>query len=232
MRASGRLGVPAGLNQAHERLDSARKRGPLIGVTRAAGLIVLPLGTQGVTMRGQRRVELRGVMVAQADPVAAALFVSGFNDRGLGLWPRIRFGSRLQTHRSTQLVHRRNAGQLRVMLIRTRTGPRGDDPDLIGRQPALPHTRRAARELRQPARDRGQRVRVGRRATQLPGHQPRYRPRPGSTPQSVADRSPRRSPRCAHQSHYADQPTPTTPRTTPQDAQPDSPSRQAKRSRT
>ncbi len=185
VRASGRLGVPAGLDQAHERLDGARKRGPLIGVTRAAGLIVLPLGTQGVTMRGQRRVELRGVMMAQADPVAAALFVSGFNDRGLGLRPGLGFGSRFQTHRSAQLVHRRNRGQLRVVLIRSRTGPRGDHPDLIQRQPSLPQARRAAGKLPQPARHRGDRVGMSRRATQLPGHQPRHRPRPGSTPQPI-----------------------------------------------
>ena len=28
--AAGRLGVPAGLDQAHKRLDGARQRGPLI----------------------------------------------------------------------------------------------------------------------------------------------------------------------------------------------------------
>ncbi len=72
------------------------------------------------------------------------------------------------------------------MRIGALTRPRGDHPDLIQRQPALPHARRATRELLQPARDGGDRVRVRRRATHLPGHQRRHRPRTGDPAQLVA----------------------------------------------
>ncbi len=65
--------------------------------------------------------------------------------------------------------------QLRVMLIRSLTGPCRDDPDLIQRQPTLPQTRRAARKRLQPARDGGDRVRIGRGRAELPGHQRRHR---------------------------------------------------------
>ncbi len=139
-------------------------------------------------MRRQRRVELRRVVVRKFDPVTAARVVGGRGDRTLG--PRIgaRFGlrSRFQLDRGTQLVHRGDRGQLRVMLIRSLACVCGDHPNLIGRQATLSQAGGAAGKLRQPASNRGQRVRVCRRTPQLPGHQRRHRARPGHTAQLVA----------------------------------------------
>ncbi|VBA36166.1 hypothetical protein LAUMK13_01019 [Mycobacterium innocens] len=137
-------------------------------------------------MRGHGGVELRGVMVRQADPIAAAPLGGGRGDRTLGLAARFGFGSRFQLHRGAQLSDRGDPGQLRVVLVRSRTGAGRDDAELIQRQPALAHVLGAAGELRNPARDGGDCVRVGRRAAGLPGHQGRHRPRPGSPPQLVA----------------------------------------------
>ena len=44
-------------------------------------VIVLALGDQRITMRLQRRVELRGVGVTKFDPVAAERLVGGLGDR-------------------------------------------------------------------------------------------------------------------------------------------------------
>ena len=54
------------------------------------------------------------------------------------------------------------ASYLRVMLIGTIRCLLGDDPDLIQREPALPHARRTAGKLLPPARHAGDRVRVAR----------------------------------------------------------------------
>ena len=139
-------------------------------------------------MRGQRGVEHRGVGAGQGDPVAAAPLGAGRGDRTLGLAPRFGFGlrSRFQLDRGAQLSDRGDPGQLRVMLIRSLTRARRDHPDLIQRQPALPHALGAARKLLQPARDRGDRVRIRRRTAGLPGHQRRHRPRPGHPTQLIA----------------------------------------------
>ncbi len=111
---------------------------------------------------------------------------AGLGDRGLRLGPRFGFGSRFELDRGAQLVDRRDSGQLRVMLIRSLARPRGDDPDLIQRQPALPHACRAAGKLRQPARHSGDRVGVSRGPAQLPGHQRRHRPCTGGPAELVA----------------------------------------------
>ena len=76
--------------------------------------------------------------------------------------PGLGFGSRFQTDRGTQLIDRGDLGQLRVMLIRSRTRPRRDNTDLIQRQSTLPHTLHATRKRLQPTRDRADRVGVGR----------------------------------------------------------------------
>ena len=73
VRAPRGLGVPAGLDQAHERPGSGRQRRSLIGVTGAIAVIVAPFGHQRIEVRGQRGVELRGVMVIKCDPITAAL---------------------------------------------------------------------------------------------------------------------------------------------------------------
>src|SRR6516225_8696316 len=137
-------------------------------------------------MRRQGRVELRGVMVGKGDPITAAPLVGRRGDRALGLTPRFGVGSRFQLDRGAQLIDRGAARQLRVVLIGSLAGPRRDDPDLIQRQPALSQALGAAWELRQPARDGGDRVGVRRRAARLPGHQRRHRPRAGDTAQLVA----------------------------------------------
>ncbi|VBA33670.1 hypothetical protein LAUMK136_00483 [Mycobacterium attenuatum] len=137
-------------------------------------------------MRGQGGVELRRLGVRQGDPPTAELFVAGLGDRGRRLRPRIGVRSRFKLDRGAQLVDRGHPRQLRVVLIGSHTGPGGDDANLIQRQPALFHARRAARKLRPPARHRGDRVSVDRRAAQLPGHQRRHRPRPRHPTQLVA----------------------------------------------
>ena len=100
-----RLGVPPGLHQPHERLTAARHRRPLICgalaiviaivviaivvlaivvitiVVITIVVIVLALGDQRITMRLQRRVELRRVGVTEFDPVAAERLVGGLGDR-------------------------------------------------------------------------------------------------------------------------------------------------------
>ena len=96
-----RLGVPPGLDQPHERLTAARHRRPLICAALAIVVIgivviaivviaivvigivviVLALGDQRITMRLQRRVELRRVGVTEFDPVAAERLVGGLGDR-------------------------------------------------------------------------------------------------------------------------------------------------------
>ena len=108
-----RLGVPPGLDQPHERLTAARHRRPLIcaaltivalaivaltivaitivvigTVVITIVVIVLPLGDQRITMRLQRRVELRRVGVTKFDPVAAERLIGGLGDRR----PRFGFG--------------------------------------------------------------------------------------------------------------------------------------------
>ena len=100
------LGVPPGLDQPHERLTAARHRRPLICAALAIVVIgtvviaivvlaivviaivvirivviVLALGDQRITMRLQRRVELRRVGVTEFDPVAAERLVGGLGDR-------------------------------------------------------------------------------------------------------------------------------------------------------
>ncbi len=114
--------------------------------------------------------------MGKSDPPTAELLIGGLGDRGLRLRPRIGFGSRFELDRGAQLVDRGDAGQLRVMRIRSRTGPGGDDPDLIQRQPALPHARDTLGELLEPARHGGDRVGVCRRRAELPGQQRRHRP--------------------------------------------------------
>ena len=72
-------------------------------------VIVLALGDQRITMRLQRRVELRRVGVTEFDPVAAERLVGGLGDRrprlgggfGFGLGVRVRGrGSSLRAVRS------------------------------------------------------------------------------------------------------------------------------------
>jgi hypothetical protein len=129
--APRRLGVPAGLDQAHKRLHGARHRRHLITGVSTVVVVVFPVGDQRVAMRRQRGVELRRLVVGQSDPPAAGLLAGGLGDRGLRWGPRIGFGSRFQADRGAQLVDRRDPGQLRVMLIRARTRACGDHPDLI-----------------------------------------------------------------------------------------------------
>jgi hypothetical protein len=126
-----RLGIPSGLDQAHKRLEGARQRRRDIGCAVAIAAIVLVLGDQRITMRRQRRVELRRVQVAKFDPPTAELIAGGLGDRGLRLRPRIGFGSWFQVDRGAQLVDGGGARQLRVMLIRSLTRARRDDADLI-----------------------------------------------------------------------------------------------------
>ncbi len=188
MWPTSHLGVPAGLNQTQKRLNIARQRGPLIRHTVAVVVITLVLGDQRIQMRLQRRIELRRLHVRKLDSPTTELLIGAPGDRGPRIRPKIRFGfgSRFQLERGPQLIHRGNPGQLRIMRIRTLTRPPRDHPNLIQRQPPLPHTPGAARKLRQPPRHRGDRVGVARRAAHLPGHQPRHRPRPRHTPQPVA----------------------------------------------
>ena len=106
------LGVPPGLDQPHERLTGARHRRPLICAALAIVVIaivvitivalaivvigivviVLALGDQRITMRLQRRVELRRVGVPEFDPVAAERLVGGLGDRR----PRLGGGCRVR----------------------------------------------------------------------------------------------------------------------------------------
>ena len=161
------LGVPAGLDQTHERLTGARQRGPLICgavavVVIAIVVIVFPLGDQRIMMGLQRRVERRRVQMRKFDPVAGALLVGGLGDRPGWLGPRFGFGARFQLDRGAQLADRRATGQLRIMGIGSVGGLRRDDADLIQRQPTFPHTRRAAGKVLEPVRDGGDRGGVGR----------------------------------------------------------------------
>ena len=113
--------------------------------------------------------------------------VGGLGDRGAAVRAEDRVpgrGSSLTAVRSWLTVALR--GQLRIVLIGSLGRPPGDHPDLIQRQPALPHALRAAGKLRQPVRDGGDRVRVRRGRAGLPGHQRRHRPRAGGTAQLVA----------------------------------------------
>ncbi|COX61256.1 Uncharacterised protein [Mycobacterium tuberculosis] len=125
-------------------------------------MITLVLGDQRIQMRLQRRIELRRLHVRKLDSPTTELLIGAPGDRGPRFRPKIRFGfgSRFQLERGPQLIHRGNAGQLRIMRIRTLTRPPRDHPNLIQRQPPLPHTPGAARKLRQPPRHRGDRVGV------------------------------------------------------------------------
>ncbi len=114
------------------------------------------------------------------------VLVAGLGDRRLGVGAG-RGGSGFEFDRGAQLADRGVPRQLRVVLIRTVGGPRGDDADLIQRQPALPQTGNAAGKLADPVRDSSDGVRVGRRGTQLPGDQRRQRAAPGVPPQPVVD---------------------------------------------
>ncbi|VBA33966.1 hypothetical protein LAUMK13_00379 [Mycobacterium innocens] len=137
-------------------------------------------------MRRQGGVELRRVVVRKFDPPTAELLGRGLGDRGLRLRSRIGFGSRFEFDRGAQLVDRGDPRQLRVMLIRSLSGPGGDDAELIQRQPARPHARRATRKLLEPARHGADRVGVARGHPELPGHQRRHRPCTRGPAQSVA----------------------------------------------
>ena len=176
VRAPGRLGVPAGFNQAHERISGVGHRPSLIRFSLAA-VIMLPLGDQRIEMGLQCGVERRRLVVAQGDPPARGLFAGSLGDRARRWWrrPGIGFGPRLQPDRGAQLVDRGYGGQLRVMLIGPLAGSRRYGAELIQRQPALPHALRAAGELLDPVGDRGDRVGVDRGHPQLPGHQRRDR---------------------------------------------------------
>ena len=149
------LGVPPGLDQPHERLTAARQRRPLICAALAIValgtvvitivalaivvigtvvitivVIVLPLGDQRITMRLQRRVELRRVGVPEFDPVAAERLVGGLGDRrprlgggfgvGLGIGFGFGVGARFQLESGAQLADRGHRRQRRIMLIRSR----------------------------------------------------------------------------------------------------------------
>src|SRR5215469_2401027 len=107
---TGRLRIPPGLDQAQKCLDSAWQRRCDSAVAVAA--IVFPLGDQRVTMRRQRRVELRRVQVRESDLPTGELLARGLGDRRLRLWPRLGFGPRFQLHRGTQLVDRGAACEL------------------------------------------------------------------------------------------------------------------------
>ena len=74
VRAAGRLGVPARLDQTHERVNGGRHRGPLTGHVCGFGGVVVefPLVDQRIPMRRHRGIELRGLERAQGDPVRAA----------------------------------------------------------------------------------------------------------------------------------------------------------------
>ena len=111
-------------------------------------MIVFPFGDQRITMRLQCCVELRRLQVREFDPPAAELLVGALGDRALRSGPSIGFGfgSRFQLDRGAQLVDRGDPGQCRVVLIGSLARPARDDPDLIQRQPALPHALGAARK--------------------------------------------------------------------------------------
>ena len=160
VRPVGCLGVPSGLDQAHERLEGAWQRRHGIGCAASIAAILLPVGDQRVTMRRQCRVELRRIQVRKFYSPTSELVAGGLGDRGLRLRPRIGFGSRFQLDRGTQLVDRGAARQLRVVLIRSITRPGRDDADLIQRRSTLSHALRAARERLEPTRDGGDRVGV------------------------------------------------------------------------
>ena len=186
VRAPRRLGVPPRIDQTHKRLTRGGQRRPLIGSLRTLVVITFPLGEQRIPMRRQRRIELRGLQSRKRDPVARALLVAGLGDRGLWFRPRLGFGSRFELDRGAQLADCGDRGQLRIMLIGSLGGLPGDDPDLIQRQPALPHALGAARKLLQSVCHRGDRARGRRGQRQLPGHHRRQRPRTGQAPQPVA----------------------------------------------
>ena len=60
VRAAGHLGIPAGLDQAHERIDGVGKRRRLLALPGHRSVVVaLPVGDQRIPMRGQRGVDLR-----------------------------------------------------------------------------------------------------------------------------------------------------------------------------
>ena len=145
VRAARGFGVPARLDQAHECVDGGRHRGPLTGHAGGFGGVVVqfPLVDQRVPMRGHGGVELGGLERAQGDPVGAARLGGRGNKRAirlrlkLGVGLGVGFGSRFELDRGTQLRDRRDLRQLHVVLIRSLAGTRGEDPDLIQRQPAL-----------------------------------------------------------------------------------------------
>ena len=128
--------------------------------TLAGAVVAFPFIDQRIAMRGQGRIELRRLMVGKFDPPVGALLVGALGDRALIFGPALGFGSRFELDRGAQLVDRGNGGQRRIMRVRALPGALSDDTDLIQRQPALPHPFSTPRELRQPMRHGGDRLRV------------------------------------------------------------------------
>ena len=146
VRAGGHVGVPAGLHQPHERIESTGQRRPV----RCAPLVVVafPLGDQRILMGLQGGIEFRRLELGQGDPERGGLPVAGFGDRPPPFGLRIRLRSRFELDRGAQLGDGGDLGQRRIMLIRTVGCPLGDHTDLIQRQPALPQALNAAGKLR------------------------------------------------------------------------------------
>ena len=137
VRPASHLGVPAGLDQPHERRACTRERWPMIYCAVAVVVIALPLSDQRILMRLQGRVELRRLQMAKFDPPAGALVVGGLGDRGprfgFRFGPRIGFGvgSRLELDRGAQLTDRRAAGELRIVFIGSVGSTSRNHTDLI-----------------------------------------------------------------------------------------------------
>ena len=66
VRPAGHLGVPAGLDQAHERVHGVGQRWRLLGARRRSRVVAFPVGDQCIAMRLQGGVERRRFDVRQA----------------------------------------------------------------------------------------------------------------------------------------------------------------------
>ena len=117
VRPALHLTVPARFDQPHERINSARHRGRLIGCSAFSGSVAFPVDDKRVAMRLQSCFQYRRLGVGQGDPPEVERVIAGLGDRRLLVGTGARIGARLQFDRGPQLVDGGHRGQLRVVLV-------------------------------------------------------------------------------------------------------------------